>query len=163
MVTSQQTINKVGVFKAGWGKNADNQTKKHVDQMTASEKEYLAFLLNGMQSGFRIHPHLQMKQQKRLVSFDILTIQKTLRSPHLYNCIKEYSEIEKSEGVVDRRVLVRSSKKERVLIKGKGMLMCNLLFVVSLDTSEIITAYYSHKNHTYEMNSERYDENLSIM
>lgn len=163
MVTKQPTIHKIGVFKAGWGKNAFNQRKKHVEQMDRDEKDYLAYLLKDMHARFRIHPHLQSKQQRRLVSFDILTIQKTLRSPRLSQCIREYSVIKREGGETDRRVLIRSTKKERVAIKGKGMVMCNLLFVVSLDTAEIITAYYSHHYHKYATNSDRYDDTLSIM
>lgn len=156
-------LQKVGVFKAGWGRNAEGQRKKHIDQMSHSEKNYLAFLLNDMHRCFKIHPHLQDKKRKGLLTYDIITIQQTMRSSTLKQYIREYSEVERKNGEVDKRVLIRSPKKERVYIKGRGYRMCNLLFVVSLKTSQIITAYYSHQNHKYEKNKDRYDKSLQIL
>lgn len=158
-----QVVPKVGVFKKGWGKNAEGQKKKHIEQMSRAEKDYLAFLLKDLHHRFKIHPHLQDKQRKGLVSYDILTIKNTLRSPALSNYIREYSEVNRNDGEVDRRVLVRSPKKERVYIKNRGYRMCNLLFVISLKNSEVITAYYSHQHHTYETNIDRYDKHLAII
>lgn len=156
-------LQKVGVFKSGWGRNAKGQRKLHVDQMTKDEKSYLTHMLHEIQHSFKIHPHLQDKRKKGLISYDILTIQNTLGSPSLPKFIREYSEMERKEGEVDKRVLVRSPKKERVYIKGRGYRMCNLLFVISLTNSEVITAYYSHKNHRYVTNSDRYDASLRII
>jgi len=159
----ESRINKMGVFKPGWGRNAEGQQKKHVDQMNLPEKEFLTYLLKDMKDSFKIHPHLQEKQQKNLLSFDILTIRRTLGSRSLMKFIREYSVIEKGDGFVDRRVLIRSPKREKVYIKNVGRVWCNLVFVVSLDTSQIITAYYSHQNHKYETNEERYTKNLQIV
>lgn len=159
----QSKLQKVGVFKSGWGRNAEGQRKRHVEQMSKDEKKYLAHMLNEVQHAFKIHPHLQEKKKRGLISYDILTIRNTLGSPSLSKFIREYSEIERADGDVDRRVLVRSPKRERVFIKGKGYLVCNLLFVISLSNSEVVTAYYSHKNHYYVTNTNRYDASLRII
>lgn len=164
MLTQNQTgLKKVGVFKAGWGKNAEGQRKLHAEQMSKDEKTYLTHRLNDLHHSFKIHPHLQDKKAKGLIAYDILTIRNTLKSPRIIKQIREYSEVELWDGTIDQRVLIRSSKKERVYIKDKGYLICNLLFVVSLSRSEIITAYYSHKNHTYYKNNDRYDDTLRII
>lgn len=155
-------IKKSGQFKPGWKQNAVGQTKKKADQMTEDELDYLVYLLRDVRS-IKLHPHLRGKVERKELHFDIVTILQMFRSPRLRNQIVEYAVMERN-GEADRRVLIRSTKAERVYIKGKGMLPCNLLFVLSLRTGEIITAYYAHKNHLYtQVNQSRYDENLNII
>lgn len=156
-------IKKTGAFNSGWNANATGQIKKSASQMTNSELDYLTYLINDMNS-FRIHKHLKKKRDEGMISFDILIINNTLRSPNLKSKIKEYSENINHDGVLDRRVLIRSKKHERVFIKGKGYQYCNLIFVISLDTSEIVTAYYVNKNKKYsKLNKKRYDQNLRVI
>lgn len=156
-------VPKMGVYKSGWKKNAKGQSKKKASQMSEEELDFLYYRLKGI-SSFRIHPHLQAKREKGLIQFDILTIQRMFHSRKLRNQIKEYSEVRTHTGRVDRRVLIRSNKRERVYIKKKGWQTCNLVFVFSLDTKEVITAYYANKNFQFRyVNEDRYDESLTII
>lgn len=156
-------VPKMGVFKPGWKQNAKGQSKKMASQMTDEELDYLTFRIRDT-NFFKIHPHLLKKKERGLITFDILTIQRMFKSKKLRDQIKEYSESINHEGRVDHRVLIRSNKREKVYIKGKGYQTCNLVFVISLDTKEIITAYYANKNYRFtRVNEARYDENLKIM
>lgn len=155
-------VSKSGVFKSGWGENSKGQVKKHRSQFTHEEVEYLLYLLRDMR-GFVISNHLRGKQRDGMIVFDMVTLQNTLNSNSLRSLICEYSQQQYEDGTLDRRVLIRSKKTEYVRIEGKGVLRCNLLFVISLDTTQIVTAYYSHKDHEYIMNEERYDSELAII
>lgn len=162
MQTHYNNIKKSGQFKPGWKQNAVGQSKKKANQMTVEELDYLVYLLRDV-SCIKLHPHLRAKVEKKELHFDIITIMRMFRSPRLRNQIVEFAVMER-DGEEDKRVLIRSTKVERVHIKGKGVLSCNLLFVISLRTNEIITAYYTHKNHLYtQVNQSRYDENLNII
>lgn len=156
-------VPKMGVYKPGWRKNAQGQIKKKASQMSTDELDYLYYKLKGL-SAFRIHPHLQAKREKGLIRFDILTIQRMFHSRKLRDQIKEYSEVKTHNGSIDRRVLIRSNKRERVFIKERGWESCNLVFVFSLETREVITAYYTNRNFMYErVNEARYDETLNVI
>jgi len=155
-------VNKFGRFKKGWKENKKGQEKKHHSQMTKEELDYLVYHLKQMKYNFKIDEHLKIKRKRNEISFDILTIQKTLGSKSLIKRIKEYSSMTRQDGIVDRRVLVQSLKKERVYIKNYGYKLCYLYFVISIDRSEIITAYYSSNKHK-KFNGKRYSSDLQIL
>lgn len=156
-------ISKQGEFKSGWKYNRPGQYKKLDQQMTKDEKDYLVYMIKEVKS-IILHPHLQWKRDTGQLSFDIITIQRMFNAKYLHKHIKEFSVIELSDGHIDHRVLIRSNRTELVNIDGRGLTKCNLMFVLSLDTKEIITAYYVHiHNHFDNPNMERYSENLNII
>lgn len=111
-----------------------------------------------------LHPHLQWKRDTGQISFDLLSIERMFRAKRLRYHIKEYSVIELNDGTIDHRVLIRSNKQEKVAIDGRGLTKCNLMFVLSLDTKEIVTAYYVHiHNHFDNPNMKRYNAELDVV
>ena len=154
---------KQGIFKGGWSQNHPNQEKKHTSQMTKEEKEYLVDKVRDVRN-VTIHPHLQWKRDSGQITFDILNMTRMFRAKNLSYHIKEFSTIKLDDGRVDHRVLIRSNRTERVAIEGQGMRKCNLMFVLSLDTKEIVTEYFVEiYNHFENVNMERYDETLDII
>lgn len=156
-------VSKQGEFKSGWKKNRPGQEKKLAKQMTTEEINYLAYSIKEI-NRIVLHPHLQWKSDTGQLSFDIVTIQKMLKNKNIKRYIKEFSYITLNDGRIDHRVLIRSSRTELVNIDGRGLTKCNLMFVVSLDTNEIITAYYVHIHNRFDSpNMERYNEKLDII
>jgi hypothetical protein len=145
----------------------ENQIKKHQSQMTADELLYLARIL------FEICPNIYKGKNwhlnNRIDTGSIPTerYKNIIKEGKLPLKIVEYNETLKFYGV-DRRVVVRSEKAEYVTYHpGKTEEVtgyANLCFVVSLNTGEIITAYYNgvNDNHT-SLDTRRYDENLQII
>lgn len=156
-------IEKQGEFKSGWDANRPGQDKKLNSQMSRDEKDYLVHLIRET-NRVVLHPHLQWKRDTGQISFDLLTIERMFRAKRLKFHIKEFSIIELNDGTTDHRVLIRSNRTEKVTIDGRGDTPCNLMFVLSLDTREIVTAYYVHiHNHFDKPNMERYNANLDVI
>lgn len=156
-------ISKQGEFKGGWNDNRPGQDKKLARQMTRTEKDYLVHIVRETDRVV-LHPHLQWKRDTGQISFDLLSIERMFRAKRLRYHIKEYSVIELTDGTIDHRVLIRSNKQERVDIDGRGLTKCNLMFVLSLDTKEIVTAYYVHiHNHFDNPNMKRYNAQLDVI
>lgn len=156
-------IEKQGEFNSGWSQNRPGQRKKLSKQMTEEEKDYLVYAIRDIK-GIVLHPHLKWKRDSGQISFDIISIHRMFKVRNLKYHIKEYSIIELEDGRVDHRVLIRSNRTEMVHIDGRGLVKCNLMFVLSLDTNEIVTAYYVHiHNHFDKPNMDRYDEELDVI
>lgn len=160
---SPVNISKQGEFKPGWGQNHPKQIKKLGSQMRPEEKTYLLYLIRETDK-IILHPHLQWKRDTGQISFDIMTIYRMFRAKRLAYHLKEFSRIELDDGTIDHRVLIRSNRIELVDIDGHGTQKCNLMFVLSLDTKEVVTAYYVHfRNHFDMPNMARYDAGLDII
>lgn len=155
-------IKKVGQFKSGWEENKEGQLKKLSRDFSRYEKEYLLHLVREVRS-FSIHSHLQRKIDTGQISFDIWNIKRMFKASRLDFHIKEFSVMPYDDGTFDHRVTIRSNRNERVQIDGE-MKQCNLIFVLSLDTSEIVTAFYVSKyNHFDVVNEERYSPDWDIV
>lgn len=154
---------KQGEFKGGWSKNHPTQMKKHTSQMSKYEKEYLVEKVRNIRN-VSVHPHLQWKKDTGQITYDIMNMTRMFRAKNLSYHIKEFSTIQVEGGRIDHRILIRSNRVEHVDIDDAGRQRCNLMFVISLDTYEIITAYYVHvHNHFESINMDRYDETLDII
>lgn len=90
---------------------------------------------------YQLHPHLRAKVRKRSCTLISSLSCVCFAPPRLRNQIVEFAVMER--GGEDKQVLIRSTKVGIKHIKGKGMLSCNLLFVISPENHEIITAYYA--------------------
>lgn len=156
-------VAKEGELKSGWSENAPGQSKILANQMSNEEIKYLGDLLKEIKTIY-LHPHLQWKRDTGQLSFDTKTIDEVFESGELDDYIKEFSCITLRCGRTDHRVLVRSPRAEVVNVPERGLQKCNLMFVVSLDTEEIITAYYVHIDNQFDKpNMARYDARLDVI
>lgn len=152
---------KKGVFKKGQVKKTFNQAKKHKSQLNKKEINYLLKHLWTVKR-FTFSNHLKAKMAKGEVTPQIAIMKKTLVDAK--ECIIEYNQkLDLNGEVISRRVLLRSKQMELVNIKGEGQVLCNLCFVVDVDTGVIITAYFNSVKDAHEtLDKKRYDANLSI-
>ena len=147
-------------YHKGVIKKTENQRKKHVKQMTRKEQWYLREQIKNL-SNIKFTKHALNNN----VDVTIEQIKNTIKE---YNYIIEYNETTDTYGKINRRVLVRSSRVYKVdfhkiddsVIKGNA----NLCFVISIDTGDIITAYYNFINDEHKtIDMRRYDKTLKII
>lgn len=143
-----------------------NQTKKHVTQMNAGELVYLSKKIFEIKDDIKIKTD-HLKNRVDVGDLPLWTFIKVIEEGKLPNKIIEYNET-KRDGHVDHRVVIRDTKEEtRYYHTGKEHLtygQCNLCFVLSLDTGNIVTAYYNGVNDShYTLDAKRYNENLKII
>lgn len=147
-------------YHKGVIKKTENQRKKHVKQMTRKEQWYLREQIKNLPN---------IKFTKHALNNDVdVTIEQIKNTIKEYNYIIEYNETTDTYGKINRRVLVRSSRVYKVdfhkidgsVIKGNA----NLCFVISIDTGDIITAYYNFINDEHKtIDMRRYDKTLKII
>ena len=150
-----------------WVYATENQIKKHISQMAVKESMYLAKEAFNMINKLHIGNNTHLKNRIDVKDIPIKRYKEILNEGVLPARIVEYNETLTNYGV-DRRVVIRSSKAEYTTYHmGKVREVtgyANLCFVMSLNTGEIITAYYNgvNDNHT-SLDTRRYDENLQII
>lgn len=147
-----------GTIEMGKVKKTYGQQKKHFSQFSETELDFLKNSLRNIDlNSITISKHLRFKD----IKFDLQDIFDTLQSNDLSKMIIEYNQTPKGS-FLDKRVLVRSTKSYDVYIDNK-IKKCNLCFVISILTCEIITAYYNRAedNHT-SIDMRRYNCNLKI-
>lgn len=147
-----------GIIEMGKVKKTYGQQKKHFSQFSEVELDFLKNSLRNIDlNSITASRHLKSKN----IKFDIEDIFDTLQSANLDEMIIEYNQTPKKD-ILDKRVLVRSAKAYDVYIDNK-IEKCNLCFVISILTCEIITAYYNRAedNHT-SIDMRRYNCNLKI-
>lgn len=151
-----------GYLDKGWESNANNHSKKLFKQMDDSELDMLTKEITDIE-GLSYHPHLQLKIDTGEVWFDDEIINHTIQSDNLSLQIREYGIIKLPCGFRDDRVLIRS-ENTTFIANGNQQVKYSLMFVVSLNTHEIITAYYISSNIDFDdTNMERYDESIDII
>lgn len=88
-------------------------------------------------------------------------ILKVIKDSDIRSLIIEYNTTKKSYGI-DKRVVLRSKEVYNVEI-GENIIECNLCFVISILSGEVITAYYNNINDNHEnIDWARYNENLKV-
>lgn len=145
----------------GWVENTLNQNKKLYLDMCSEELDLLIREIK-LVSKIIYSPHLQWKIDTGQVWFDESLIQDTLDSKYLVDQIREYSNILLDDGEKDHRVLIRSL--DTVNLNNENRFeRYNLMFVVSLNTHEIITCFFTSTYVDFdEINIERYNSSINI-
>ena len=147
-----------GNINRGYVKTTVNQQKKHYTQMS---KEELAFLKNQIQNIKDIKPSWHL-ENKTSIKYKMEDIFKVVNDLDLENRIIEFNTTP-SRRTLDKRVLLRSKEVYSVDINGKQT-NCNLCFVISIKSHELITVYYNEYNDFHNtIDWKRYDENLKII
>lgn len=147
-----------GNINRGYVKTTVNQQKKHYTQMS---KEELTFLKSQIQNIKDIKPSWHL-ENKASIEYKMEDVFKVVTDLDLENRIIEFNTTP-SRGAIDKRVLLRSKEVYSVDINGKQT-NCNLCFVISIKTHELITVYYNEYNDSHNtIDWKRYDENLKII
>lgn len=139
-------------------KITSNQKKKHYTQMSENELNFLKIEIEKIE---HIKPswHLDNKSH---VGYHIEDVWKVINDTDIKNRIIEFN-ITPKRGILDRRVLLRSKEIYSVEIDN-NQIDCNLCFVISLRSHEIITIYYNKCDDFHDtIDWRRYDENLKII
>ena len=144
-------------IEKGRVKQTENQLKKHITQMSADEISFLKRRLKQVYTSYKWSPHFA--SSSRL--FNMMTIERLLRTPDIENCIIEYNQRDN-----DKRVLLRSEFSSNVMLEKDGvnyLTDANLCIVIDIFTGEIITAYWNEvgDNHS-NVNMKRYTADLQI-
>lgn len=146
-----------GIINRGLVKKTYKQQKKHYTQLSIEELDYLEKMLHNLK---KIRPswHLVEKKDILIKKKDIL---KVIKDSEIRNLIIEYNTTKKSYGI-DKRVVLRSKEVYNVEI-GENIIECNLCFVISILSGEVITAYYNNINDNHEnIDWARYNKNLKV-
>ena len=147
-----------GNINRGYVKTTVNQQKKHYTQMS---KEELTFLKSQIQNIKDIKPSWHL-ENKASIEYKMEDVFKVVTDLDLENRIIEFNTTP-SRGAIDKRVLLRSKEVYSVDINGKQT-NCNLCFVISIKTHELITVYYNEYNDSHNtIDWKRYDKNLKII
>ena len=147
-----------GNINRGYVKTTVNQKKKHYTQMS---KEELTFLKSQIQNIKDIKPSWHL-ENKASIEYKMEDVFKVVTDSDLENRIIEFN-VTPSRGALDKRVLLRSKEVYLVDIDGKEV-DCNLCFVISLKSHQLITVYYNEYNDSHDtIDWKRYDENLKII
>lgn len=154
-----------GVYEIGNIRKTNGQIKKHESQMNEEEKIYIEKKIRKIDvKDIKLSHHLRKK--KKDIGFKIKDILDTLKSEDLQELIIEYNETP-MRGKIDRRVLLRGDRASSVEFKSGDRVFfspANICFVISLDTSQIITVYWNKVSDTHKtINWNRYDKNLDII
>jgi hypothetical protein len=146
-------------------KQTKDQKKKHVNQMTKEEIAYL-------KKQIMLFPTWKAKMSKHLkrkmVTLNLNDVEDMLLDRKAEDFIVEYNETPLETGGTDRRLLLRSTKSQKVKFKTRNNRMveaqANLCFVISLDHFEIITAYWNKVTDDHEnIDWKRYSQHLTII
>lgn len=146
-----------GIINRGLVKKTYKQQKKHYTQLSIEELDYLEKMLHNLK---KIRPswHFVEKKDILIKKKDIL---KVIKDSDIRNLIIEYNTTKKSYGI-DKRVVLRSKEVYNVEI-GENIIECNLCFVISILSGEVITAYYNNINDNHEnIDWARYNKNLKV-
>lgn len=155
-------MNNRGYFERGRVKITEGQVKKHRTQMSDQELMYIKREM-GPVPELTISEHLERRRKEGKCEFQLISLAKTLLF-QFEEAVIEFNQIFNLDGSVrGRRVLFRAKHVELADIKGRGLVPCNLCFVVDIDCKSIVTAYYNAvtDNHA-NINWMRYDASLSI-
>ena len=155
-------MNNRGYFERGRVKITEGQIKKHRTQMSEQELTYIKQVLGPIPE-LKVSEHLERRRKEGKCDFQWTSLAKTLLF-QFEEAIIEFNQVFNLDGSVrGRRVLFRAKHVELAEIKGRGLVPCNLCFVVDIDCKSIITAYYNAvtDNHS-SINWKRYDASLSI-
>lgn len=152
-----------GELNKGWTNNHPNQEKKFINQMNHMEIKKINEEIKECKK-LRYSPHLQWKVDTGQIWFNYSIISETLSSIESYKYIREFSIFKLDNKEIDNRVLFRSSKKVKANLVDEGISSCYLMFVVSINTSELVTAYYVLDTQDFnKVNYDRYDSKLNII
>ena len=143
----------------------DGQVKKHVKQMNADEIVFLANKIYNIEK-YRKSKHLSNRIDTKDIPFSVY---KAIIKDGVARKIVEYNETPvEGSSIISRRVLIRNDKLIKTkFYKGKvqeAYGLCNLCFVIDIDTGTIITAYFNLAcdNHT-NIDWSRYDSDICIL
>lgn len=147
-----------GCINKGFVKVTHNQKKKHYTQMS---KDEIIFLKNQIKNIKDIKPSWHL-ENKVLIKYKMEDVFKVINDEDVENRIIEFN-ITPTRSKIDNRVLLRSKEVYPVDINGK-LIDCNLCFVISLKSHELITVYYNESNDSHDtIDWKRYDKNLKII
>ena len=138
------------------------QVKKHFQQMEQKEIDFLKNRLEKIQNYVSLSFHGQEKNNG--ISSD--TVKSILKSGNFD--IIEYNEVPKFDST-DHRVLIRDKQSYISDFYSMGIVepckaLCNICFVVSLDTGIIVTAYLNKCNDSHTtIDWNRYKKDLKII
>ena len=138
------------------------QVKKHFSQMELKEINFLKNKLERIQNYISLSFHGQEKNNG--ISSD--TVKSILKSGNFD--IIEYNEVPKFDAT-EHRVLIRDKQSYISDFYSMGIVeprkaLCNICFVISLDTGIIVTAYLNKCNDKHDtIDWTRYKKDLKIM
>lgn len=149
-----------GHINKGFVKKTNNQRKKHFSQFSKGEFVYLENKIKKLDlKQIKSSRHLNLKSSISYKKDDIIAV---LSDEDIKNRIIEFN-ITPSKGSIDRRVLLRSKEEYDVLINN-NIKKCNLCFVISIITGDLITVYYNESNDSHDtIDWRRYDNDLQII
>lgn len=154
---SSQHVKASQKIEMGRVKQTENQRKKHITQMSSDEISFLKRRLKQVYTSYKWSPHFA--SSSRL--FNMMTIERLLRTPDIEDCIIEYNERGN-----DRRVLLRSTFASQVLLEKEGKNYetdANLCIVIDIYSGEIVTAYWNEVGDNHDnVNMKRYTADLKI-
>jgi hypothetical protein len=147
-----------GEFKKGIISKTEGQVKKHYSQMSKEELMFLQDRLHSLNiNDIEVSDHLQNKFIDKGIELKQIPF-----IDNLIPLIIEYNETP-TRGFLDRRVLIRTTEKYIVNIKGKNKI-CNLCVVYSIVSGKVVTAYYNEANDNHDsINMNRYNKNLKVI
>lgn len=149
-----------GRFRRGYVQKTKRQRKKHISQMTKLDIEIIQEHIRNLRSLYASkHVIEKIKYDNLFFTSDmVVEVIENIDEQHII----EYN-ITRFRGRNDSRVLLRSDKVYPVSIIDKGVVYCNLCFVLSLDSGELVTVYWNDCNDNHQtINYERYDEQLVV-
>lgn len=154
-----------GIYNIGNVKKTKRQKKKHVSQMSETEKQYLKNKIKTIKTrDITVSKHILNK--KKDIGFKMENIFEILNEDKIENLIVEYNETQNDE-LIDKRVLLRGNKSYNVRFKSKEgsfVSSANICFVISLNTYRIVTVYWNKSKDNHKtINWSRYDKNLDII
>lgn len=152
-----------GELNKGWERNPANQKKKLYKDMNRDELIALTNELKAIEQ-LAYRKHLQLKIDTGQLYFDEGLINDTLSMPNLANQLREYSIVNKGHKE-DHRVLLRSKSSVYIQLGlGGNIILSNLMFVISLSSHEVITAYFTKSETDFQYyNESRYDKTMNII
>lgn len=149
-----------GHIKKGFVKETRRQQKKHYTQFAKDELIYLENKIKDINiDNVKASKHLLSKTSTSYKHEDIINV---LKDSNLKDRIIEYNVTITNKGI-DRRVLLRSKEIFDVFVND-DIKKCNLCFVISILSSEIITVYYNecYDNHD-TIDWRRYNADLKVV
>ena len=143
-----------GTLNQGVLTTDNNQIKVHVKYLAPVDIACLKNILRETLSNLPNHrfkyggQHIKDKIESCEISREDeliqLTIDEFLSNPlNNKELLIEYNEKVDATGLLNRRILLRSSIDKMVEIKNKGNIRCNYCFSINIDRGEVVTAYWN--------------------
>lgn len=138
----------------------DNQIKVHLKYLApidiANLKNILRETLSDLpKRRFKYGgQHIKDKIKNSEISQEDEIIQLTIdeflsNKPNSHKLLVEYNEKIDAAGLLDRRILLRSTIDKMVEIKNKGNMKCHYCFSINIDRGEVVTTYWNAVRDTH--------------